>query len=86
MLCRLHTVYKIIHCVTLHTLSDITQWVSTYYTVNCQFFLFNLEIITPGRKKFTQAPPVVPVTNMRYVCNSYARWFTIFWSTNFTDI
>ena len=50
MLCRLHTVYKIIHCVALHTLSDITQWVSTYYIVNCQFFLFNLEIITPGRK------------------------------------
>ena len=28
--------------------------------------MFNQENFTPDRKKFTQAPPVVPVTNMRY--------------------
>ena len=50
MLCRLHTVYKIIHCAALHTLCDITQRVSNYYTVKWQFFAFNLEKITPGRK------------------------------------
>ena len=50
MLCRLHTMYKIIHCAALHTLCDITQRVSNYYTVKWQFFAFNLEKITPGRK------------------------------------
>ena len=34
---------------TLHTLCDITQRVSNYYTVKGQFFAFNLEKITPGR-------------------------------------
>ena len=37
MLCRLHTVYKIIHCVTLHTLCDITQSVSNH-TVKWSIF------------------------------------------------
>ena len=49
-ICRLHTVYKIIHCAALHTLCDITQRVSNYYTVKGQFFTFNLEKITLGRK------------------------------------
>ena len=49
MLCRLHTVYKIIHCAALHTLCDITQRVSNYYTVKWHIFAFNLEKITPGR-------------------------------------
>ena len=31
-----------------------------------QFFAFNLENFTPDRIYFKQAPPVVPVTNMRY--------------------
>ena len=50
MLCRLHTVYKIIHCAALHTLCDITQRVSNHYTVKWQFFAFNLEKITLGRQ------------------------------------
>ena len=41
MLCRLHTVYKIIHCVILHRGCQIfTQ---------CQVCPFNLEKITPGK-------------------------------------
>ena len=36
------------------------------YTVNCQFFALNLKKIYTGQKKFTRAPPVAPVTNMRY--------------------
>ena len=50
MLCRLHTVYKIIHCAALYTLCDITQRVSNHYTVKWQFFAFNLEQITLGRQ------------------------------------
>ena len=51
------------------------------YTVNCQFtqLIANLHSKLPifrvksveiytGQKKFTRAPPVAPVTNMRYVC------------------
>ena len=38
MLCKLHSVYN-----TLHTLCDITQKVSNHYTVEGQFFAFNLE-------------------------------------------
>ena len=56
--------YKIIHCVALHTLCDITQMVSNYYTVKCQIFQSGKNYT--GQKKFTQAPPVVPVTNIRY--------------------
>ena len=37
MLCRLHTVYKIIHCVALHTLCNITQSVSNH-TVKWSIF------------------------------------------------
>ena len=55
--------YKIIHFVALHTLFDY----SDYYTVRCQFSTFNLEKkMYTGQAKFTQAPPVVPVTNIRY--------------------
>ena len=49
MLCELHTVYKIIHCihcVILHRGSQII----IHYTVKGQFFAFNLEKITPGWK------------------------------------
>ena len=64
MLCRLHTVYKIIHCVALHTLCDITQRVSNLYTVS-SFRVQSGQNYT-GQKEFTQAPPVVPVTNIGY--------------------
>ena len=66
MLCELHSVYKIIHCihcVILHRGSQII----IHYTVKGQFFTFNLEKNYTGQKKFTQAPLVVLVTNMRYV-------------------
>ena len=43
MLCRLHTVYKIIHCVALHTLCNITQSVSNH-TVKWSIFC-----VTPGK-------------------------------------
>ena len=36
-------------------------------TVKGQFFTFNLEKNYTRQNKFTQAPPVVPVTNMRFV-------------------
>ena len=61
MLCRLHTVYKIIHCAALHTLCDITQRVANYYTVKWQ----SRKNYT-RQKIFTQTPSVVSVTNMRY--------------------
>ena len=64
-MCKLHSVYKIIHCihcVILHRGSQII----IHYTVKGQFFAFNLEKNYTRQKKFTQAPPVVPVTNMRY--------------------
>ena len=65
MLCELHSVYKIIHCihcVILHRGSQII----IHYTVKGQFFAFNLEKNYTRQKKFTQTPPVVSVTNMRY--------------------
>ena len=65
MLCKLHSVYKIIHCihcVILHRGSQII----IHYIVKGQFFAFNLEKNYTRQKKITQAPPVVPVTNMRY--------------------
>ena len=72
MLCELHSVYKIIHCihcVILHRRSQII----IHYTVKGQFFAFNLEKNYTRQKKFTQAPPVVPVTNMRYVTDKVAN-------------
>ena len=48
----------VLHC--------ITQKVYNHYAVKCQFCAFNLEKNYVGQKKFTQAPPVVPVTNIRY--------------------
>ena len=48
-MCKLHSVHKImhcIHCVILHRGSQII----IHYTVKGQFFAFNLEKITPGRK------------------------------------
>ena len=65
MLCKLHSVYKIIHCihcVILHRGSQII----IHYTVKGQFFAFNLEKNYTAQKKFTQTPSVVSVTNMRY--------------------
>ena len=47
MLCRLHSMYKI---ATEYILCDITQRLSNHHTVKCQFFTFNLEKITLGRK------------------------------------
>ena len=64
MLCKLHSVYN-----TLHTLCDITQKVSNHYTVEGQFFAFNLEKNYTRQKKFIQTPSVVSVTNMRYAVN-----------------
>ena len=66
MLCKLHSVYKIIHCihcVILHRGSQII----IHYTVKGQFFAFNLEKNYTRQKKFTQTPSVVSVTNIRYV-------------------
>ena len=64
-MCKLHSVYKIIHCihcVILHRGSQII----IHCTVKCQFFAFNLEKNYTGQKKITQTTPVVSVTNMRY--------------------
>ena len=66
MLCELHSVYKIIHCihcVILHRGSQII----IHYTVKGQFFAVNLEKNYTRQKIFTQTPSVVSVTNMRYV-------------------
>ena len=62
------TLYKIIHCVALHTLSGITQKVPTVKFLHRKviFFCVHSGKIYTGQKKFKQAPPVVPVTNMRY--------------------
>ena len=57
MLCELHSVYEIIHR---------GSQIIIHYTVKGQFFAFNLEKNYTGQKKFTQAPLVVLVTNMRY--------------------
>ena len=62
MRCKLHSVYN-----TLHTLCDITQKVSNHYTVEGQFFAFNLEKNYTGQKIFTQTPSVASVTNIGYV-------------------
>ena len=43
---------------------------SNYYTEKYQFCVHSGKIYT-GQKKFTPAPPVVPVTNIRYV---YCDW------------
>ena len=64
MLCKLHSVYN-----TLHTLCDITQKVSNHYTVEGQFFAFNLEKNYTGQKIFTQTPSVASVTNIGYESN-----------------
>ena len=55
MLCILHTVYNIIHCVVLHTLCDIviTQRVSNYYSVKYQFLRLFWNKITPGKFFYT---------------------------------
>ena len=52
MLCRLHTVYKIIHCVELHTLCNITQSVSNH-TVKLSIFCVTSGKIYTGQKIFT---------------------------------
>ena len=65
MLFRLLTVYKIIHCVGLHTLCNITQSVLNHtvkWSIFCVTFGKNLH----RPKKITRAPPVAPVTNIRY--------------------
>ena len=58
----------IVHCVALHTLSGITQKVSTVKLLHRKVSIFCIHFgkIFTGQKKITRAPPVVPVTNMRY--------------------
>ena len=51
---------------TLHTLCVITQRVSNHYTVEDQFFAFNLEKKLHRAENFTQTQSVVSVTNIRY--------------------
>ena len=68
MLCKLHSVYN-----TLHTLCDITQKVSNHYTVEGQFFAFNLEKNYTGQKIFTQTPSVASVTNIGYGLGAQAK-------------
>ena len=76
MLCRLHTVYKIIHCVALHTLCNITRSVSNH-TVKWSIFCVTSRKIYICQKKITRgrAPPVAPVTNIRYAYG--IGWFFI---------
>ena len=47
---KLHSVCQITHFVLNYTLSVKAANSVNYYTVKCQFFAFNLEKITPGRK------------------------------------
>ena len=68
MLCRLHTVYKIIHCAALHTLCDITQRVSNYYTEKCQLFTLNLE-----RKKLHRAQALRLVGSLNEMASKEMR-------------
>ena len=54
---------QLIHlCAALHALCGITQSMSNYCTVQCQFFASNLEKFTPGKKYYTDAS----LTNIRY--------------------
>ena len=69
MLCELHSVYKIIHCIHCVLLHGGSQ-IIIHYTVKGQFFAFNLEKNYTRQKKFTQTPSVVSVTNMRYDWNA----------------
>ena len=50
-------------------LSSENKIYTDIYTVNCQFTQFRVKSVKiyTGQKKFTRAPPVAPVTNMRYV-------------------
>ena len=62
--CIITHVYKIIHCVALHTLCNITLCLKSYSKmVNLLRYIWkNLHL----PKNFTRAPPVAPVTNIRY--------------------
>ena len=62
MLCRLHSVYKI---ATAYTLWYYTEALKLLYSKVPTFHVQSWKNYT-GQKKFTQAPPVVPVTNRRY--------------------
>ena len=62
MLCRLHSVYKI---ATAYTLWYYTEALKLLYSKVPIFHVQSWKNYT-GQKKFTQAPPVVPVTNRRY--------------------
>ena len=50
----------------MYTPCHITQGVKLLYS-NVSTFRVQFEKNYTGQKKFTQAPPVVPVTNVRYV-------------------
>ena len=72
VLCKVTHVTQIIHLVQEYTLCCIvyTVW---YYTEAVKLlqrkvliFCVHSGKIYTGQKKFTRAPPVVPVTNMRY--------------------
>ena len=54
-------IYTEKHWVVLHKRCQL----SNYYTEKYQFCVHSGKIYT-GQKKFTPAPPVVPVTNIRY--------------------
>ena len=58
---RLYTELHCLHWVVLHKRCQL----SNYYTEKYQFCVHSGKIYT-GQKKFTLAPPVVPVTNIRY--------------------
>ena len=58
---------QLIHlCAALHALCGITQSMSNYCTVQCQFFASNLEKFTPGKKYYTDA--VSGVSDKYQIC------------------
>ena len=64
--------YKIIHCVTIDTLCDITQRVSNDYTEKCQFFTLNLEKkITPGGNFLHRHPLWTTDSVVQIWCDKY---------------
>ena len=63
MLRRLHTLHTV-HCIE-YTVWYYTEGVKLLHRKVSIFCVHSGKIYT-GQKKFTQAPPVVPVTNMRY--------------------
>ena len=75
MLCRWHTVYKIIHC-SAYTVWYYTEGVKLLYSKVAIFRVQSGKNYT-GQKNFTQTPSVVSVTNIRYV-SKLIKCLTIF--------